>query len=517
MNKTMLKTLGLALPTLLLAGCLDLSVTNPNDPDRDRALDDAGDVETLIASSWNGYWNRTQVQGWPYYILTAVGGVHQTSVANSGALVMSDLPRPIYDNNAVSEVSGLARWPWFNLYADLDSAIEGMRAVNAGMQFGPGGQDSHRAETFATLAQGMLLGQVGLMYDQGFVADENTSSEELAALEPLPYTDVIEFAVGKLQRAAELAGQGSFQIPYIWMNDILQNEEDVARFAHSQAARLLVYSARTPEERQNNVDWQRVLDLLDNGITEDVTANHQVGDLGNSNFKRRISWDVFGGYRAWPKFIGKADISGNYQQWLATELRDRRRFEVTTPDRRITGATPDSDGKYFRYLTTNPFRDERGTWRQSYYQFYRWGGEWRNAELTIMTTDEMNLLRAEAYLRTGSPEMAADLINITRVGNGELPPVTAQGVPQSEDCVPRNDDGSCMDLLGALWWERMVEVTGMESTRDWADNRGFGMLEEGTFLHLPIPGRELETLDMPMYTFGGVGGEAAAAAPIHPR
>jgi len=301
------------------------------------------------------------------------------------------------------------------------------------------------------------------------------------------------------------------------MNDILQNEEDVARFAHSQAARLLVYSARTPEERQNNVDWQRVLDLLDNGITEDVTANHQVGDLGNSNFKRRISWDVFGGYRAWPKFIGKADISGNYQQWLATELRDRRRFEVTTPDRRITGATPDSDGKYFRYLTTNPFRDERGTWRQSYYQFYRWGGEWRNAELTIMTTDEMNLLRAEAYLRTGSPEMAADLINITRVGNGELPPVTAQGVPQSEDCVPRNDDGSCMDLLGALWWERMVEVTGMESTRDWADNRGFGMLEEGTFLHLPIPGRELETLDMPMYTFGGVGGEAAAAAPIHPR
>ena len=515
MRRIMLKGLASLVLVLAVSGCLDLAVENPNDPDRDRALDNSDDVETLIASSWISYWNRTQVQGWPYYILTAVGGVHITSVANSGALVMSEIPRPIYDNNPVSEVSGLARWPWFNYYSDLDSATEGLRAIAAGMEFGPGGQDTHRAQTFATLSQGLLTGNLGLKYDQAFLADENTSPEELGALEPSPYPEVIEFAVGKLEAAAELARQGEFEIPYIWMNDVLTNNRELERFAHSQAARLLVYSARTPEERAE-VDWNRVLQHLDRGITEDVTATHVIGDLGNSNFKRRIQWDAFGGYRAWPRFIGKADLSGNYQDWLATPLQDRRRFHITTPDRRLTGATPDSDGLYYRYLTTNPFRDERGTWRQAYYQFYRWQGEWRNATLTMMTVDEMNLLRAEAYLRTGRAAEAAELINITRVGNGQLPPVTASGIP-AEDCVPRNDDGSCMDLMGALWWERMLEVTGMESPRDWADQRGFGMLEEGTFVHLPIPGRELETLGMSMYTFGGIGGPDAAPAPTHPR
>jgi hypothetical protein len=508
--------IGSLLGAVLLSGCLGLDIENPNNPDRERALDNSDDVETLVASSWMAYWNRTQVQGWPYYILTANAGVHSTSVANSGALLMSELPRPIYDNNAVSEVSGLARFPWYEYYSDLDSANEALRALDAGMQFGPGGQDTHRGRTFATLSQGLLLGNIGLMYDQGFVADETTPAEELGALEPVPYPDVIEFAAGKLEAAAVLATQGSFEIPYVWMNNIVRNERDLARLAHSQIARLLVYSARSPEER-NEVDWNRVLHHLDQGIVQDVTADHQSGDLGNSNFKRRISWDVFGGYRAWPGLVGKADVSGNYQDWLATPLQDRRRFQVTTPDRRITGATPDSDGKYYRYLTTNPFRDERGTWRQSHYQYYRWGGEWQNAELTIMTADEMNLLRAEAYLRTNRPQQAAELINLTRVGNGELPPVTADGVPQAADCVPRNDDGSCMDLMGALWWERMIEVTGMESPRDWADQRGFGMLEEGTFLHLPIPGRELETLGMSMYTFGGVGGQASAPAPTRPR
>ena len=32
----------------------------------------------------------------------------------------------------------------------------------------------------------------------------------------------------------------------------------------------------------------------------------------------------------------------------------------------------------------------------------------------------------------------------------------------------------------------------------------------GTPLHFPVPAKELQTLQLPVYTFGGVGGEAAA-------
>ena len=53
------------------------------------------------------------------------------------------------------------------------------------------------------------------------------------------------------------------------------------------------------------------------------------------------------------------------------------------------------------------------------------------------------------------------------------------------------------------------------------DRRGFGPLAptgpdfhhglvEGTPLHFPIPGRELERLGLPYYTFGGVGNEMVA-------
>jgi hypothetical protein len=42
------------------------------------------------------------------------------------------------------------------------------------------------------------------------------------------------------------------------------------------------------------------------------------------------------------------------------------------------------------------------------------------------------------------------------------------------------------------------------------DARGWGTLVEGTPIHFPIPARELETLNLPAYTFGGIGGPDAA-------
>ena len=62
----------------------------------------------------------------------------------------------------------------------------------------------------------------------------------------------------------------------------------------------------------------------------------------------------------------------------------------------------------------------------------------------------------------------------------------------------------------ALFYERMIELYGQDCLRAWADRRGFDMLTPGTFLELPVPGRELETLGVEVYTFGGVGGNRAA-------
>ena len=59
-------------------------------------------------------------------------------------------------------------------------------------------------------------------------------------------------------------------------------------------------------------------------------------------------------------------------------------------------------------------------------------------------------------------------------------------------------------------YEREVELMGVDPLRTWADRRGFGTLPKGTVLHMPIPARYLVSMGLPLYTFGGVGGEGAA-------
>jgi hypothetical protein len=92
-----------------------------------------------------------------------------------------------------------------------------------------------------------------------------------------------------------------------------------------------------------------------------------------------------------------------------------------------------------------------------------------------------------------------------------LPPITTAGAPLVNGaCVPRRKNGACGDVMDALVWERKMELMGLDPIRTWADHRGLGLLEPGTLLHWPIPGRYLASLLMPIYTDGGVGNAGAA-------
>jgi hypothetical protein len=59
-------------------------------------------------------------------------------------------------------------------------------------------------------------------------------------------------------------------------------------------------------------------------------------------------------------------------------------------------------------------------------------------------------------------------------------------------------------------YERIMENQALDTFIAYMDSRGFGRLLRGTFLHMPIPARELETLGLPIYSFGGEGGPGAA-------
>jgi hypothetical protein len=71
---------------------------------------------------------------------------------------------------------------------------------------------------------------------------------------------------------------------------------------------------------------------------------------------------------------------------------------------------------------------------------------------------------------------------------------------------------ACGSLWDALRWEKRIEGLGIDPNVAFFDARGWGTLVIGTPVHMPIPAREIETLALPPYTFGG-GGVGSAPAP----
>jgi hypothetical protein len=131
-----------------------------------------------------------------------------------------------------------------------------------------------------------------------------------------------------------------------------------------------------------------------------------------------------------------------------------------------------------------------------------------------MTVDEMRLLKAEALFWLGNEgpnQQVADLLNVTRVGKGKLPAITAVGPPAGTGCVPRKPTGECGTLYDALMYEIRIEMAGIEGPIQWFNGRGLGWLVSGTPVHFPVPGRELNTLRLPLYTFGGAPGQPGSA------
>ena len=130
---------------------------------------------------------------------------------------------------------------------------------------------------------------------------------------------------------------------------------------------------------------------------------------------------------------------------------------------------------------------------------------------------ELRLYQAEAAFRQGNIATTVSIVNETRVANGGLPPVVDGGtVPGGANCTPRkryDPAGTCGDLEDALIWEHFEEIFWVSGGLEFWHGRRFGILPAGTALHFPIPASDLEVLQLPIYTFGGLGNEGSAPAP----
>jgi hypothetical protein len=505
----------------VLAGCQDLDVVNTNQPDRVRAITNPADVEALVIGSWPLYWGRTITSSSSYNAMPTIADVMTATYANNASLKLSSEPRVAFQNSQSAEEHGIARYQWYDWYEMLSNANDALLAIENGIEIideATGRNTTTQTMALAKLFQGASLGYISCLFDQVVVATEDTDIEDPDALALKPYTEGVEQALASLDEAIDLAGQvgewyngGNWAT--LWEGIPEVTSDMVIRVAHSHAARLEVLSARGPQESAG-LNWTRINNHINAGIQEDwVHGVSQQGQRASYWYRYRNTTTTFVG-RIDNYFVGEADASGAFQAYMNTPITERERFQVTTKDRRVTGATPDSDGKYFGYReNTYGFRPERGLYHFSYYQAERYpevNSSYRVGSVPLYTVDEMRLYRALGAFRTGNNALAAELANVTRVANGELPPLTAAGVPESPDCVPKTKSGACGSLEQAIQWEFLMELHLLNCLYPYLTRRHFGTLTPGTFTQLPIPARELETLGLDIYTFGGPNGESSA-------
>ena len=545
MKPGILSRVGIAAALAAVIGCQDLNVPNTQQPDRKRALAQAADVEALVASQFLTWHNRLHNSTSTYNPIPLLADEMTGTYANDGALEISSEPRPVFNNGPQAEVSGIAVNAWRTFNSMISSANDGLLAIEDGLVIETGtplADNSHRTKTFAKFISALGHGYLANFYDSSFVVREPTArllvkhdstgtlDQFIKGLPMYAYTEVVDSAVDIMEEAIVLAEQQFFIMPReLYFKGADVNSRDFVRLMHSLIARMLVYNARTPAERAA-VDWALVKQHATLGITQDFllalspsTATNPVSSSYLSRIQNSGSFPAHADY----KMVGPADTSGAYQAWIAKPLAERFRFDIATPDKRITGATPSTTGKYFRYRAgEDGFTRSRGIYHFSSYQWFRNNGRSTSGNLVMFPKAENDLLLAEAeyFLNGGAANAEAlRLVNLSRTADlptvggvvgtgfgGGLPAVTAAGVPQSTGCVPRRTDGTCGSFYDALIYERTIEAAGVDAMRAYLDARGSDRLPAGTLYHIPLPAAERIALGRPIYTYGGVNGQDAA-------
>lgn len=510
MMKNIFKTSFLLLVCTGMAfwGCQELGTVNVNSPDEERALQNPSDVESLIGGSYFTFHNALYGFGYPDESLETAADYLTYSWGNYGSNELSHEPRAPIPNSTSWGYRGFVTRPWFDLYGVISSCNDGLRAISGGLEI----DELDRAKAFAKFMQGMSHAMLGVLFDQAFIFDENVNLDT-DILELKPYQEVFAAGKAEMEEAISIMESSSFTLPESWIRGNAFTSAELAQLAHSLLANYMAMVPRDPAERLA-VNWNEVLTHLDKGMTTDFTVLDEAGQWWHS--MQSFHSNSVGATTTWGradyKMIGSSDRSNGYQTWLNLPVAQRDDFEMDTADLRIWDQTRDASGNqnpglYFYNNGNARFNADRGTYHHSMYASHRYAAYQANNDtgpMYMLLTTQNDFLRAEALLHIGGREQeVADIINSTRVTNGGLEPATvADGAGSMSDERKALKPAS---LWAMMKYDKAIETTITFCGTGFCDRRGWGELVSGTFLHLPIPANEMQTLQLQVYTFGGGG------------
>ncbi|MEM9143128.1 MAG: hypothetical protein AAGA86_09080, partial [Bacteroidota bacterium] len=400
------------------------NVVNLNNPDRTQVLANGSDLIGIVSGGFVTWWQAINRDLYP--ALAVAADVSTCSWGNFGMQVLSNEPRnPVLNVASWSDRTVLEQ-PWQGNYAAVSSANDVIGAINTtGITWVVNGEDNTPVVLAgAYLLRGFAYGYLGLVFEKGFIVDENTDISQ-----PLPfvgYQELIGQAIADLDRAISIAQSNSFEIPNTVINGVALPSAELIKLCNSYKARFIVQSARNLEET-NAIDWTEIETLAENGITTDFgpTGDNGIQWWTNAN----ILMDSENGFGA---FGGRLDMRLVHMLdpsqplfFPATADSELENPEMTTPDARI------GEGKDFEFRPDILFRSERGRFHYSHYfhtrnlndESFSDGADSRQNKTFAL--EDNRLLLAEAKARTNDIAGAEAEVNSgSRVTRGELEPLT---------------------------------------------------------------------------------------------
>jgi len=536
-------TLVVAAAAVVTASC-NLNVENPNDPDKIRSLGQPSGLQQLLGGAFRT-WVETREN---YYVMPLDAQAdNYTASWNNAAMrfyssVGSDCPiRCGWTNSSTApEAAGgptvEALWyGYYNVLTTANNVLNGIENLHVCFDADCAVDSTltQRNKAVARTLQGMALAGIALVYDQGFVVDENT---DLSAPKNLPFStrqEVRDAALAKFDQAYTEAGVVGWSTEPEWLGlggGTAYTNVQIRQLIRTMQAELIALFPRNSAEN-TAADWATVATYASQGISSGSAFNWQyyidvttrecgvacIKTWGNSVSTERVDTRV------------AAIVTTNHQDpWPAPNGNP---CPTISSDKRVGDGTygPANNDNYNQVSITNPadagagtdyacagvaiFPPARGSYHQSNLQHVRYHGlAYRGEDFPtddgtgqdpLYTTQMNDLLWAEGLIRSGgSAVTAAGKINNSRVTRGGLTALTgAEGTPA---------------LIAALQYEQELEFMG-QGVDPFFNRRRSGYnaaagggrpayvdgLITGTPRHMPVPAKELDILTRAVYSFGG--------------
>jgi len=474
-----------------MSGCEDLDVENPNNPQSEDVLSTASNVQNLAGSVFINWFNANNGYGGsdlgtPAFMMGVAADASTASWGNFGMRDAGREPRVPWNNDPSYSNALMTELYYQNLYGILSTSNDVLKAMeDTTLDF----ENPNLVKATAKFGQGIALGYISLVFDQGFIVKEDDDIAQEFDLKP--YMDVRDAALASLDEAIAICDTASFTLPEAWINSPSPLSSDrLSNLANFMAAKIMLSSPRTATENEN-LDWNKILSYAQNGLEDDYIIIENYNSMQWSSMYHYYACNPGWG-RVDMRVVDMLDNGGTIPpEWPVEYKGDQTNFpnngEIQSPDAR---ATTD-----FKFYTARTFNANRGYWFFSTYRYIRFDplredGFPGRGELPLYREAENQYMIAEAMVRANGNISGAKgiLDNSPRASRGGL--TTPTGLTKEE-------------MLDIIEYERTIELFSNNLGIQYFDMRRTGQLQKGTPLHYPLPGSELETLQMDNYTFGG--------------